>query len=144
MTKCSRVFPDWCCAGTPRYFSILGWNSLAIRILRDYQIPCPNWNSFYRRKLQLAAAIPSLLLPAPPTTTSDCLLEDCLLNDNFLLLRVHSTLRGLRCHRNDCFPCRQRRREIVERAIRTQHRHFTAVYHDPRPVLRLARHFDHM
>src|ERR1700728_2736949 len=67
-----------------------------------------------------------------------------LLDNDLLLLRIHSALRRLCRHRNHGFSGGQRRREVMETAICVYHWHFAAIYHDPSPVLRLARHLDHV
>src|SRR6266536_3995187 len=60
-----------------------------------------------------------------------------LLNDDLLLLRVHPTLRRLCSYGDHSFSGRQGLGEIMEDAIRADHRNLTAIHHHPRAGLRL-------
>src|SRR5579859_5395880 len=67
-----------------------------------------------------------------------------LLNHYFLLACVHPALGILRRHRDQVFPVRQRRREIMEGAVIGDDRHFFAVHHDAGPRLGFARDLNHV
>src|ERR1700674_5104322 len=67
-----------------------------------------------------------------------------LLNDDFLLLRVHSALGRLRRNCDHSLARGQWRRKVMERAFRSNHRHFPPVHHYPRSNLGLSGYFNHM
>src|SRR5277367_3607874 len=67
-----------------------------------------------------------------------------LLNHHFFLVGIHPTF-GILCgDRDQVFAVRQGRREIVERAIVSDDRHFLAVHHDACSHLGLARDLNHV
>src|ERR1700674_2236778 len=66
-----------------------------------------------------------------------------LLDLNFLLQRIDSSLGVLRRNRDHAFPRWQGWGEVVKAAIGPHHRHFPAVDHDPRPHFGLAAQLDH-
>src|SRR6266550_2247183 len=87
--------------------------------------------SVYRVLLLFNSMRYSLLLPHTkvPAPREAPLIRSHLLNDHFLLLRVHSTFGILRRNRNHAFARRQRRGEVMKLAIVANDRHFPAVDH---------------
>src|ERR1700686_1773197 len=132
MKKYSRVFRRAAAVpGYPRKSCFFYW-SLAVFILRDARQPCSN------RKFPALMVLSKSQLAAGPTP------QPALLNNDLLLLRVHPALRRLGRYRDYGLSGRQRRREVMEPAVRVYHRNFTAIYHDPRPGLGLACPFNYM
>src|SRR6202050_1176704 len=66
------------------------------------------------------------------------------LNNDLLLLRVHSALRRLSRHCNHRFPCRQRWCEVMERPVGRKHRNLPSIHHYPCSHLSLPSHFNNM
>src|SRR5580700_7951863 len=100
--------------------------------------------------MRAARSVAMLLLITPRRNTSafgslpysDRATAPTLLNNDLLLLRIHSTLRRLRCHCNHSFASRQRWREVMERAVIRHHWNFPSIHHHPRTHLRFPRHFN--
>src|SRR6266481_1490998 len=125
---------------TWQYFSLSGirlatgtWAFLSFRPSRS-----PWCLPFYlyvqeNRVVIWAPVVPNITLNIEP-----------LLNHHFLLAGIYSAFQILRRNRDYVFPVRQGRREIVERAIVADDRHFSAVHHHARSRLGLALHFDHV
>src|ERR1700721_1463695 len=67
-----------------------------------------------------------------------------LLNNHFLLPRVHPAVHVLGGNRNHVLAIWQGGREIVKGTVIADERHFPAVHHHARAHLGLAHHFDHM
>src|ERR1700678_810819 len=68
-----------------------------------------------------------------------CFLISSLLNNDLLLLRVHSTVGRLCGHRNHRFPRRQRRREVMERPVGRHHRNSPTLRTTVPPSITLLR-----
>src|ERR1039457_2876022 len=80
----------------------------------------------------------------PQRSCPQVCLPTTLLDNDLLLLRIDPALRRLGRHRNHGFSGGQRGCEVMETAVRAEHRNLTAIDHDPRSGLCLARHFNHM
>src|SRR5208337_3290794 len=116
--------------------------------LRDIQHPC--------RKLQVQNFIaePFERLPVSERIAAElceplkllifaaCTLP--LLNDDLLLLGIHTALRRLRSDRDYGFSGGQGWSEVMELPVRAYDGNLAAIHHDASPALRLPRHLNYV
>src|SRR5258708_4757430 len=99
MTKCFPRLSTCCSTGKSPRVSLVFCQGFWLSLF--YEMP---GNPAYTETLYLKLALIPRRLPP-------------LLNNDLLLLRVHTALRSLSRNRNHGFPGRQRRREVMETAI---------------------------